>query len=561
MVFGNFEDIIPISICFNQQINFLILKWYSKALIHLMKNLKDQIDIEKYKEELQIKIISEQQNSDFYKSLYPSNNLELDFIIPSKSLVLPERLENSYIVDNLGDIRYIEDFIHQSLEAFISKYNMKKVIEFVMKNQYHNIFVDLTKNESLIREKIAQVTPYNNNGINDLYDMGISRKEIRSKIPRLSYYNLLLGTSTQQRSFRYFLNNFTKKIYSGNIIPEQADILKFLKLINWLSKFEMFKFHIKKKMNIFLIENSLLTFFYIPIFEREKLKDQKLGNIQINRLDLMGLKFPITETGQNPYNLLFTERWSDKYNKLKELHNKFKSPFEDQVYFLNQDQIYEYRDLLEKDYSPFSYLIKKGHEKVFFTSKIQLTDAHFRFNWIARHEDHIKIYGTAFEDFVSDQLERRSQYSLLPNKYFMRKQYDQFLYGGGILFVIDSKDLKFREDVTDRSKINARKSELKKYCKYLEEKTFLLRDNFSDFIKIYPQFSELKYFIPVIISHNPELYLEFHNVCIITLEEFLEIYKKISMKINDRPIRIRGNILEGKNAYPYSFNFYPIKNL
>jgi len=85
--------------------------------------------------------------------------------------------------------------------------------------------------------------------------------------------NIIIGTSDLQRKFRFYLKNTVKEYKSGDQSLSPADILYFLKLIYWKKDLDIFEFHIKNGIPIYLIENNFLSLFFIPKLKRQELKD------------------------------------------------------------------------------------------------------------------------------------------------------------------------------------------------------------------------------------------------------------------------------------------------
>ena len=116
--------------------------------------------------------------------------------------------------------------------------------------------------------------------------------------------------------------------------------------------------------------------------------------------------------------------------------------------------------------------------------------------------------------------------------------------------------MKLIDRIDERKKIASRKYELKNYCKYLKEKSILIKENYIEFVKLFPEFKDCSFLIPMIITHNPEYYFEFDDMCIISLLEFLQIHQEIinlAQKGNN-PVSIRGNPIE-TDITDWFFNF------
>ena len=97
------------------------------------------------------------------------------------------------------------------------------------------------------------------------------------------------------------------------------------------------------------------------------------------------------------------------------------------------------------------------------------------------------------------------------------------------------------------------------HCEYLKEKSILIKENYTEFVNLFPEFEDCCFLIPTIISHNPEYYFEFDEVCIITLMEFLQIHQEIInlAKKGNNPVSIRGNLIE-TDINDWFFNFFII---
>lgn len=536
MVFKNFEDIFPLVICLDNFNYRLFLNYYSEQIIILMKKLENSLENEDFKEEINQRWNLYNQNHSWYKGyFFPEVDILLEVIIKTRFNSLPCRNLDVLKIEKLEQFRPIKNYINERISNFIETYNIKNLIEAIIYNQYDNLSYVFDENEEKFRESISQsilssqlsdIKERHEELFRSLNPLNLTFEELNFVIREISMLNVMIGTSEQQRYFRYVLFNTLKTQSCGKKLLTMNNIIYFLKLVNWTMNFDIIEFHLKKKIPIYLIENEALTLLYIPKKLRSKLKDQIIGEIQKNRLHLMGVNFLIYEEN-NPYQALLTDDWSQKYEIFQALHEKFIDYPLNSVYYLKNEDLDKFESILDDDYSPISYYIDNNGTKRYFTSKVQLMDGDFRFFWDARHEEHIKVYGTAFENYVSTRLEENSPFLLIPNRYFKGLQYDQFLYSEPYLFVIDSKDLKLIDRIDERQKIGSRKHELKNYCEYLKEKSILIKDNFEEFVNLFPEFAECKFLTPVIISHNPEYYLEFDEVCVITLLEFLQIHQEV----------------------------------
>ena len=568
MVFKYFEDIFPLVICLDNFNYRLFLKYYSEQIIILMKNLENSFDNEDFKEEIRQRMDLYSENHNWYKGyFFPEVNIILSVIIETRFNSLPCRNLDVIKIESLDQFRPIKNYINDRTNNFIRTYNVKTLIECIIYNQYDNLSYSFDENDDRIRESIAQsilssqlesITERHKELFRNLNPLNLTFEELNFVIREICMLNVMISTSEMQRHFRFILFQTLKTQSCGETEPSMNNIIYFLKLINWIMNFDIIEFHLKKKIPIYLIENEALALLYIPKKLRLKLKDQKIGEIQKNRLLLIGTNYLIYEE-DNPYQDLLTDEWSQKYEIFQALHNKFMDfPLND-VYYLKSEDLDRFESIIDDDYSPISYYLNSDGNRRYFTSKVQLMDRDFRFFWDARHEEHIKVYGTAFENYVSAKLEEDSPYLLVPNRYFKGLQYDQILYSKPYLFVIDSKDLKLIDRIDERQKISSRKHELKKYCEYLKEKSILIKDNFNEFVCLFPEFAECNFLILLIISHNPEYYLEFDDVCVITLMEFLQIHQEV-IGLAERgynPVTIRGNLVES-DISDWFFNFHII---
>ncbi len=572
MVFKYFEDIFPLIICLDEFCSKLLLKYYSEEIINLMINLQNNLENDDFKDEIFERMREYSVTYNWYKEyLYPNVGISLKVIIESRLNILPCRNLDIFKLENLDEFNHFKNYLNEKTSKFIKTFNLKNLIDFIFYNQYNNLSYNFDENDEKIRKHIAKSVlssklekdkKSHKTLFNDLEHFNLTFEEFNFVMREMCMLNTMISTSESQRRFRFYLQKSLKQKSCGEKRPSMNDIIYFLKLVNWIMNFDIIDFHLKKKILIYLIENDALTFLYIPKTLRSKLKDQDKGEIQKNRLMLMGANYLIYEE-DNPYQSLLTGEWSQKYENLEALHNKFNDYPLNRVYYLKNDEVEQFQSIINEDYSPISYFIDKDGNYRYFTSKVQLADGDFRFFWNARHEEHIKVYGTAFENYVSSKLQEESPFLLIPNRYFKELQYDQFLYTKPYLFVIDSKDLKLIDRIDERKKIGSRKHELSKYCEYLREKSNLIKENLKEFITFFPECEGCHYLIPVIISHNPEYYFEFNEVCVITLLEFLQIHEEVIYlaKKGNNPISIRGNLIE-TDIIDWFFNFYiiPIKD-
>ena len=240
-----------------------------------------------------------------------------------------------------------------------------------------------------------------------------------------------------------------------------------------------------------------------------------------------------------------------------DLERSLKQISRDTIFWCPPENISPFNDLLLKKWNPFSTIRNQiGNGIRFYTSKIQIQDAIFKFIWEMRNNEHIKRYGSAFENHVTESLKIGSKLDLIADKYFNSLQYDQFLYADPLLFVIDIKDLKLISDPQERKRIYSRKAELKGYCEYLKIKTRKIIDNFDEFSHKFPSFSNAKFFIPLLITNTPVLYFTFHQVAIISLSEFIKIHMEVVKyaRLGQKKIII-WNSDGGRPEIEYDFRF------
>ncbi len=569
MVFFPFiEEIFPFHLCFESLWSRIILRNYADNLILLMRNLQRIVEVDEYKQELHNLLHPLEENVRWYSDyIYPEIGFSPSTVRDGKLRLLPVGEDNLYKITTLSAVEKLEQCIDCELDRFTTRFDMKQIVDYIYSNQSSNLVVILDQTEGIIQESIARsvltgrpVDEEIARVTTELSKSCSSLEELQYTLREMSHLNIITGTSNSQRRLRNKIEEIVSTAKSGREKPSIGDFLKFLKIIHWITKVNVLKFYLKKGIPVYFIENDIFTMAYIPQIERASLLDQQLGTIWQHRLDIHGMNCLISST-DHAYQGLLATKWAKSHQLLEQLASEFDEYPKEMVKFYSQRALSHYISLLSEIYSPFAIVKQPDDQELHFTSPIQIADAQFRFIWAMRNTEHIKVYGTSFENYVSIKLDERKQYRTLANRYFQRLQYDQLFYKEPILFVIDSKDLKIIESVDDRARMASRKHELKEYCQYLLKKTILIKDNLDEFTSLFTEFEDIAFLVPVIVTHNPEYYFEFDNVGIITLMEFLFLHETIFQSISDgqSEVELSINPVGDTSKLSYAFHFHAIE--